>query len=294
MAWALILSLAVAMSTGTAPAKTPVSSSAPALGFTPARKPRLVRVSSTDQFQPSPSYDPEAEQQLLALANQARVEAGVPPLQMDQGLTQAARAHAAEMVAEQQLSHQFPGESSLTQRIAAESALHLDRAGENVAYGNSVERVQDIFMHSPPHRENLLNAGFNVAGFGVVRNGDNLYVTQDFGHNLPAYSSTQADAVVRAAVESRRAADRLSQLQALDGSSARQAACAMAQSNALNAQAPQARYILRYTAETPGQLPSNASRAIDDPAIRAYAVGSCFARTASYPSGAYWVLLLFY
>ena len=157
-----------------------------------------------------------------------------------------------------------------------------------------VERVQDIFMHSPPHRENLLNAGFNVAGFGVVRNGDNLYVTQDFGHNLPAYSSTQADAVVRAAVESRRAADRLSQLQALDGSSARQAACAMAQSNALNAQAPQARYILRYTAETPGQLPSNASRAIDDPAIRAYAVGSCFARTASYPSGAYWVLLLFY
>ena len=292
MAWALILSLAVAMSTGTAPAKTSLS---PAPGLAPAlaRKPRIVRVSA-EQFQPSPSYDPEAEQQLLALANQARVEAGVPPLQMDQGLTQAARAHAAEMVAEQQLSHQFPGEPSLSERIAAESVLHLDRAGENVAYANSVERVQDIFMHSPPHRENLLNAGFNVAGFGVVRSGDNLYVTQDFGHNLPAYSSTQADAIVRAAVESRRAADRLSQLQALDGSSARQAACAMAQSNALNAQAPQARYILRYTAETPAQVPSNATRAIDDPAIRAYAVGSCFARTASYPSGAYWVLLLFY
>ena len=119
MAWALILSLTVAMSTGTAPAKTSLS---PAPGLAPAlaRKPRIVRVSA-EQFQPSPSYDPEAEQQLLALANQARVEAGVPPLQMDQGLTQAARAHAAEMVAEQQLSHQFPGEPSLSERIAAES-----------------------------------------------------------------------------------------------------------------------------------------------------------------------------
>ena len=37
--------------------------------------------------------DVEAERQLIILANQARAQAGVGPLQLDEGLTRAARAH---------------------------------------------------------------------------------------------------------------------------------------------------------------------------------------------------------
>src|SRR5580692_11681653 len=134
--------LAVFLIGGAAPIKDPKS---------PPTK--VLNVASAQQPSPNDSspYDAEAERALFNLANQARAQAGVAPLQVDDGLTQAARAHAAAMAAQHELSHQG-------------------------------------LMHSPPHRENLLNPGYNVAGFGVVRAGSALYVTQDFAHSLPAYS----------------------------------------------------------------------------------------------------------
>ena len=93
------------------------------------------------------------------------------------------RAHATEMAAQQQLSHQFPGEPSLLTRLTKNSNLHLDAAAENVAYASTVDQAHDVLMHSPPHRENLLNPGYNVGGFSVVRSGSVLYVTEDFGHH---------------------------------------------------------------------------------------------------------------
>jgi uncharacterized protein YkwD len=44
-------------------------------------------------------------------------------------------------------------------------------------------------MHSPHHRENLLNPDYNVAGFAVVRNGNTIYVTEDFGHGQSSRQS---------------------------------------------------------------------------------------------------------
>jgi hypothetical protein len=212
---------------------------------------------------------------------------------MDEGLRQAARQHTADMVSLQQLAHQLPGEAPLAQRLTTDSGLHLDRAGENVAYAGSVDRIQDVLMHSPPHHANLVDPGFNVAGIGVVRSGDLLYVTQDFGHSLPTYSSAQSDAMISASVERARSGS-LAQLQRTDGSAAAKAACAMADSNSLQAQAPDTKYILRFTSDTPEQLPASAAHAVNDPAVRAYAVGTCYARSASYPSGTYWVIVLFY
>jgi uncharacterized protein YkwD len=127
------------------------------------------------ESQPSPYYDVAAERRLLDLANRERMKAGLAPLQKDEGLTQAAREHAAAMAAQQKLSHQLAGEPSLVHRLAANSKTHLDQTGENVALAASVDQAQDSLMHSPPHRANLLNAGYNVAGFSVVRRGSLLY-----------------------------------------------------------------------------------------------------------------------
>ena len=121
---------------------------------------------------------------VLDMANRERAKAGLPPLQKDEGLTQAARAHGSAMAAQQKLSHQLSGEPNLEHRLAANTKTQLDQAGENVAFAPSVDQAQDSLMHSPPHRANLLNAGYNVAGFSVVRSGSFLYVTQDFGHSL--------------------------------------------------------------------------------------------------------------
>src|SRR5271166_3659124 len=97
-----------------------IGGAAPAKDAPPAPA-KVSNVASAQQ--PSPDdespYDAEAERQLFDLANQARAQAGVAPLQMDEGLTQAARAHAAEMARQQQLSHQFADEPALAERLAA-------------------------------------------------------------------------------------------------------------------------------------------------------------------------------
>jgi uncharacterized protein YkwD len=276
--------LAVVLIGGAAPVKDPKP--APA---------KVLNVSSARQ-QPSPNdsslYDTEAERELFDLANQARAQAGVAPLQMDDGLTQAARAHAAAMAAQQQLSHQFAGEPSLAQRLAANCNLHLDQAGENVSLAANVEQSHQGLMHSPPHRENLLNPGFNVAGFGVVRAGFSLYVAQDFGHSLPAYSPRQAGGLVSGAIARMRREANLPQLQWMDSDAAQTTACSMARADSLKTPAPRGAYMLRYTTAQPEELPSAAAKAIEDRAVHTFSVGTCYARTDSYPNGVYWVTLV--
>jgi uncharacterized protein YkwD len=249
---------------------------------------------ATADSQPSANYDAEAERRLLELANRERAKAGLPPLQKDEGLTQAAREHGAAMAAQRKLSHQLSGEPNLVHRLAANTKTRLDQAGENVAFAGSVDQAQDSLMHSPPHRANLLNAGYNVAGFSVVRSGSLLYVTQDFGHSSPSRSNDEADVLVARSADRMRAQTHLPRLERLDSSEAAHAACAMARADSVRSPALRAREVVRYTTAQPQILPENVSRAIESRSVRAFAVGSCYARTPSYPTGVYWVALLFY
>jgi len=246
----------------------------------------------------SVKYDSQAERQLLSMANQARAQAGLSPLQMDGGLTEAARAHTAAQASREKLSHQLPGEPALAQRLAANSNLHLDRGGENVAFAPSLDQVQRSLMTSPPHRENLLNPAFNVAGFGVVRRGYVLYVTQDFAQARPTYSASASAEMIADAVSRARGQNKLPRLRRLNTDAAQSMACSMAESNSLKTplshNMKDSRYVLRYTSNHPEQLPSSSPRVIEDRGVRAFAVGSCYGRTPTYPSGVYWVALTFY
>ena len=250
------------------------------------------------QYQPSPIYDEQAERQLLDLANQARARAGASPLQFDNGLILAARAHAADMAEQQQLSHQFSGEPSLPHRLAAASALHIDRAGENVAVDLSIEHAHHELMLSPPHRENLLDPGYNVAGFGVIRSGERLYVVEDFGHSLPEFSSQQTEDAIAVALGRARRSAHLPGLARQADATLQAAVCSMAQQDRLATQPMRdlaQRYsVLSFTSIHPDVLPTAANRLLEDRNLSKVAVGVCFARTNTYPSGVYWVGLLFY
>jgi uncharacterized protein YkwD len=251
----------------------------------------------TSDSQPSPQHslysDAEAGRRLLELANQDRAKAGLPPLKMDDGLAKAALAHAAAMAAQRKLSHQLSGEPDVEHRLAANTNVHLDQLGENVAFAETIEGAENSLMHSPPHRANLLNAGYNVAGFSVVRSGSLLFVAQDFGHSLPSYSSREAEGLVADSVDRLRAQHHLPQLQLLSGSSAHAQACDMGKAGSLRSAPLVGRVILRYTTSQPQTVPENVARATDNPSIRAFAVGSCYARSNSYPTGVYWVVLAF-
>jgi uncharacterized protein YkwD len=128
---------------------------------------------------PSLREDTAAENELLALANQSRRQAGVPPLRMNDDLMKAARAHARLMIDQRQLSHQFDGEASLLKRLH-ETGVPLNSVAENVAYNYGAAQVFDSFMHSPPHRANLLDPDFNAAAFVAIWSEGKLYVVQDF------------------------------------------------------------------------------------------------------------------
>lgn len=237
----------------------------------------------------------ETEQQLLALANQSRRAAGVPPLNLDSGLSRAARTHAQTMLEARQLSHQLRDEPALPQRLASSSGLLLDQEGENVALDYDALHGHEHLMLSPPHRANLLNPAYNVVGLGVVRNGDRLYIVQDFGHALPNYSSTDVKERVALAVEHKRRSFNRGQLAHRDLPGVDEAACSMAQSDKLSTSSVRRlaeRYtVLTYSSVHPDTIPKQAFHALSSRNLRSFSVGTCYARSESYPSGAYWVVL---
>lgn len=237
----------------------------------------------------------QTEQQLLALANQSRRQAGVPPLSLETGLSKAAREHALTMLEARRLSHQFQGEPSLPQRLASATSLLLDQEGENVALDYDAEHGHEHLMLSPPHRANLLNPTFNVVGLGVVRNGDRLYIVQDFGHALPNYSRDEVKERIAMAVEHKRRQASRPQLTRHDLPNADDAACSMAHADRFGTSAVRNladRFtVLTYTSLHPETLPKQGLHAISSHNVRSFSVGTCYARTETYPSGVYWVVL---
>jgi uncharacterized protein YkwD len=263
----------------------------------PSAAPDTAPQSSWQQVAPdsAPAYELDAERQLLDMANTERTRAGLAPLKTDEGLVRAARAHAIKMAAQQQLSHQFSGEPSLADRISANSTLHLDREGENVAAAPDAEDAQRALMASPPHRDNLLSPNFNVAGIGVVRKGTRLFVAQDFGDSIATVSIQKAEELVAESVEELREQAHMPRLARVSNGSTEASACAMAQADSLSAAAPPSgAYMLRYTSMQPERLPSNISKVIAQRGLKTYSAGTCYARTQKYPNGAYWVVLIFY
>ncbi len=244
-----------------------------------------------------PFNDPEiqTEQQLLALANQSRQQAGAPALILDAGLSRAARIHAQAMLEARQLSHRFDGEAALPERLAAMTNLQLDQEGENVALDYSAEGGHQHLMLSPPHRANLLNPAYNVVGLGVVRSGDRLYIVQDFGHALPNYSPAEVKDRIAAAVNQMRRQSSQPQLQRRDLAAADEAACSMAHADKLGTSPVHdlaARFtVLTFTSLHPETLPDGASHAISSRNLTNFSVGECYGKTETYPTGVHWVVL---
>jgi uncharacterized protein YkwD len=255
----------------------------------------LKPASATSPDIPFIENDAEAEQQLFELANQARAQASMQPLALDAGLSKAARTHAQMMFEARELSHQFAGEPSLPQRVAAATQTLLDQEGENVALDFDAADAQEHLMLSPPHRANLLNAGYNVIGLGVVRSGERLYIVQDFGHALPNYSAAEMKDRIAAEVKQRRLQAGQPNLPRHDLPTADAASCSMAQADKLNTypvqQLAQRYSVLSFTMLHPEALPENATRVLASRNLRSFSVGACYARTETYPTGVYWVVL---
>jgi hypothetical protein len=142
--------------------------------------------------------------QIVALANQARAEAGAGPLKWDAALATAAREHCLQMAAEGPISHRYEGEPGLAKR-AAQAGAHFSLVEENVAFGPDPAAIHEGWMRSPGHRENLLNPQVDRVGVAVVASRGAIYAVADYERAVPVFSSAQAESKVAALVEARGA-----------------------------------------------------------------------------------------
>ena len=114
--------------------------------------------------------DIDAEAQVLKLLNDERTSRGLVALELDPRLVPIARAHAMEMFRLKYFGHQSPVDGSPFDRLAA-AKVSYSRAGENLAYAQSVAVAHRSLMDSPGHRENILRPEFTRVGIGVISAG---------------------------------------------------------------------------------------------------------------------------
>ena len=151
---------------------------------------------------PAGQVVPQAAQQLLALANQARANTGGGALQWDDALAAAARDHCLRMAAEGQIAHRYGGEDDLSTR-AGKAGAHFDLIEENVAVGSHPESIHQGWLDSPEHRANLLNPAIDRVGIGVVSSQGVLFAVADYAHAVEALSQTEVEAKFAALLRAR-------------------------------------------------------------------------------------------
>jgi len=130
------------------------------------------------------------ENKLFELLNQARKDNKLPALRWNAKLANAARRHAELMAERNDLSHGFPGEPILRERVAAAS-VRFSSVAENVGLGPSAEVIHDLLMKSAGHRANILDAGSNEVGIAIVRRNKDLFAAQNFAHVVLDLDSAQ-------------------------------------------------------------------------------------------------------
>jgi len=258
----------------------------------------LIALCATEAWpQDLGSQSAAAEQELFRMINGDRAAAGLPELEWNEWLAQAARKHTIEMAHRGQLSHQFPGEPDMRDRIAATS-LRFDASAENVALGPTTAEINDGWMRSPGHRANILGRKYNAIGVAVVRRGDQLYAVTDFAHSVPSLSASDLENAVATAINQARRQRTLSALPRRQDPELRRYACDMARNNRVDANAilrrPDVSASLAFTDADPTSFGPRFRKLENIETSKAFAVGACFARSSTYPEGTNWVVVAFY
>ncbi len=129
------------------------------------------------------SSDPRGgvQQQALELVNQNRRRGGCGNLSVDRRLVEAANRHAADMARRGYFAHESPNGDRAGERVD-DAGYRWKRFGENIARGqDSVYEVVNGWMHSPEHRENIMDCGLHEVGVGLAFSPDRTpYWVQDF------------------------------------------------------------------------------------------------------------------
>jgi uncharacterized protein YkwD len=145
------------------------------------------------------------EARVQALANKERTTRKLDTLAADAALRTAARQHAAEMGKKGYFAHESPVDAWKQPWQRAYYAGYYGMAvGENIVEIQDTTlttpdaiaaRCMDLWMHSPPHRENLLKPTWTISGVGIVRVKARIYGVQLFAAPLTTIESASLERV---------------------------------------------------------------------------------------------------
>lgn len=247
----------------------------------------LVPAFAFAQSQADSGADLRAEaEQLFALANQARSNAGLGQLQWDPALARAALFHCRWMVREGPIAHRYDGELDLQQR-AANSGARFGTIEENVAIGSTPAVIHQAWMNSPGHRANLLSPEVDRVGIAVIASRGVLYAVQDFSRGVPSLTADEVEAKVADLV-------RVSGIGIEDDHAVARAACAMNAGFPRNAAGVEPRFIDRWQDPTLEKLPQQLVDKLSSGNYRSAAIGSCPAPQVQGGFTSYRVAVLLY
>lgn len=128
------------------------------------------------------SVQATAEQKILDLMNQKRVEAGLKPLTLDNTLIKVARYKSDHMIQYNYFSHTTPEGTKWADWLKT-LGYSYTTSGENIAYNTSdAVELFNQWWNSPGHKANMMNPSFTKVGIGVVYGNGKYMGTQNFSN----------------------------------------------------------------------------------------------------------------
>jgi len=230
--------------------------------------------------------DSRAAEQVFALANKARVQAGAGRLEWDDSLAEAALQHCQRMVAEGPIAHRYNGEADIAGR-AGQAGAHFDVIEENVAVGPSAAEIHNEWMNSPGHRANLLSRDVNRVGIAIVAARGVLYAVADYSHGVQSMSAAQVEARVAGLI-------RNSGVGVLREAEQARAACGTDRGVPPAQGGMQPTFVMRWQDADLSALPRTLQQRLASKQYRQAAVGACPAQNVEGNFTAYRVAVLLY
>src|SRR5277367_4846609 len=225
------------------------------------------RAAASAAQKPSPNGPSGAEKILFDQLNESRVLAGLSALRWDANQAAAARKHCALMVQHGALSHQFPGEAGLQQRLN-EAGEEFSVAAENVAMAQTADEIHYEWMHSPPHRANILDPQLTAVGIATMPGNKGVYAVQDFALAFEKMTLSEQEEKIRELIRDMgvRTTDNPERTQWSDA----RKTCQMR-----DGYAGKAAYVVRFETADLSKLPAGLQKPLASKKYDAAAVGAC-------------------
>lgn len=142
----------------------------------------IVAICLSWLFVSSAAAQSRDEAEIFALVNRERVRARLGALNWDDKAANVARNYSRRMAREHFFDHFDPEGRTVIERA---SKIRWEKIGENLFMGDDVPDLAVFsvrgWMHSPSHRQNILDREWSATGVGIWRTNDGqIFVTQIF------------------------------------------------------------------------------------------------------------------